>query len=712
MRKLFIHLQLVMLLLPFAACGRRPLTSDGIERNRIFAEILKREDRRALGDDGFFPARLHDRSQPEVQEWCAIALGRIGDSKALPWLYESFHDPAAAVRAAAAFAMGEIEDRELLRGQGLPSDPRAARELSALLDDPSTHVRMRAAEALGKIGQSADAQEIIGRVVSIPYDYSPERRAFVCSAITALMRLRNPAARPVLERLAGIDDPEIQWRVANAIYRMRAKEARPVVEHLLQSPNPDVQAYAARALGICGDPSLAGELTPFLMPIDPGTGGSRPLSVRVSALQALATLKASESVGAIKEALTAEDVGEANPRQLDQLNFAVQAAAALGNLSSKAAVPTLEKLVRFPGPIAETAVVALAKLSRDDPEALLNSMEEGAWFNSASGARAWAAALGELGGEPANNRLKAMLSSANGNSGTASLVVPSILQALARAQAPGLQDLLRNYFNADDGVILRAAVAAYKPDPGTPTPWRLILQAYSRISSSLDAETKVALIDRLGPWQDASEVQTFLRLTLKDPARNARLAAARLLRNAGAADVPVDLGPSFAPTSDFAYTQIAAARQDRTIAILDTERGRIEIELFREDAPLTAANFISLAQNGFFDGLSFMRVVPYFVIQGGDPRNDQEGGPGYTIRCEINMHPFDRGAVGMALSGKDTGGSQFFICLSPQPHLDGGYTCFGHVVSGMFAAEHMVAGDRILKVRIKDEVSWFDYRRY
>jgi peptidyl-prolyl cis-trans isomerase B (cyclophilin B) len=177
-------------------------------------------------------------------------------------------------------------------------------------------------------------------------------------------------------------------------------------------------------------------------------------------------------------------------------------------------------------------------------------------------------------------------------------------------------------------------------------------------------------------------------------------------------DVPDDPGPSAASTSDFTYTLMATARRDRTIAVLETTRGTIEMELFREDAPMTVANFVTLANNGFFNGLTFMRVVPYFVIQGGDPRNDQEGGPGYTIRCEINMHPFERGSVGMALSGKDTGGSQFFICLSAQPHLDGGYTCFGRVISGMQAAEHMVAGDRILKVQVKDEVAWIDYRRY
>ncbi len=106
------------------------------------------------------------------------------------------------------------------------------------------------------------------------------------------------------------------------------------------------------------------------------------------------------------------------------------------------------------------------------------------------------------------------------------------------------------------------------------------------------------------------------------------------------------------------------------------------------------------------------RVVPFFVIQGGDPRNDMEGGPGYTIRCEINMRPFREGSVGMALAGKDTGGSQFFITLSPQPRLDGGYTCFGRVISGMPVARRITAGDRIRKVRVQDDVTALDYRRY
>ena len=147
-------------------------------------------------------------------------------------------------------------------------------------------------------------------------------------------------------------------------------------------------------------------------------------------------------------------------------------------------------------------------------------------------------------------------------------------------------------------------------------------------------------------------------------------------------------------------------------AVIHTNKGDIVCTLNTEKAPISVTNFIHLAKQGFYNGLSFHRVVKDFVIQGGDPRNDMEGGPGYTIRCEINMRPYEKGSVGMALSGKDTGGSQFFITLSPQPHLDGGYTCFGRVISGMRAVESMIAGDRILKAWIVEEKTLFDYRRY
>ncbi|WP_321211245.1 peptidylprolyl isomerase [Methanothermobacter sp. DP] len=138
-------------------------------------------------------------------------------------------------------------------------------------------------------------------------------------------------------------------------------------------------------------------------------------------------------------------------------------------------------------------------------------------------------------------------------------------------------------------------------------------------------------------------------------------------------------------------------------AVIETFKGEIELILFPEDAPNTVANFEKLANTGFYDGLTFHRVIPDFVIQGGCPVGDGTGGPGYTIKCEINPNKHVKGALSMAHAGRDTGGSQFFITLSPQPHLDGVHTVFGRVVKGMDVVESIERGDRMLKVRVYDE---------
>jgi cyclophilin family peptidyl-prolyl cis-trans isomerase len=136
-------------------------------------------------------------------------------------------------------------------------------------------------------------------------------------------------------------------------------------------------------------------------------------------------------------------------------------------------------------------------------------------------------------------------------------------------------------------------------------------------------------------------------------------------------------------------------------ASIVTDRGRLELVFYGSDAPLTVANFVALARRGYYNGLGFHRVVPNFVAQDGDPRGDGGGGPGYAIRDELNRRWYDRGAVGMALSGPDTGGSQYFIAHSPQPHLDGHYTVFGHLTHGLAVLDALVQGDRIHSVTIR-----------
>jgi cyclophilin family peptidyl-prolyl cis-trans isomerase len=132
-----------------------------------------------------------------------------------------------------------------------------------------------------------------------------------------------------------------------------------------------------------------------------------------------------------------------------------------------------------------------------------------------------------------------------------------------------------------------------------------------------------------------------------------------------------------------------------------TTRGTIVVTLDGVLAPLTVLNYATLAEKRFYDGLRFHRVVPGFVAQDGDPRGDGEGGPGYTIRDELTLLPYVRGAVGMALSGPDTGGSQYFLTLTPQPHLDGHYTVFGLVTSGLNVMDALVEGDAISSVRVR-----------
>jgi len=141
-------------------------------------------------------------------------------------------------------------------------------------------------------------------------------------------------------------------------------------------------------------------------------------------------------------------------------------------------------------------------------------------------------------------------------------------------------------------------------------------------------------------------------------------------------------------------------------AIFETDKGNIEIVLFDKDAPNTVKNFEKLANSGFYNGLKFHRVIPNFVIQGGDPKGDGTGGPGYTIKCECDpkqypkAHKHGTGSLSMAHAGKDTGGSQFFITHSPQPHLDGKHTVFGQVEKGMDVVNKIKQGDKMKKVTV------------
>jgi cyclophilin family peptidyl-prolyl cis-trans isomerase len=218
-------------------------------------------------------------------------------------------------------------------------------------------------------------------------------------------------------------------------------------------------------------------------------------------------------------------------------------------------------------------------------------------------------------------------------------------------------------------------------------------------------DVRAAAIEALSNYGPAAGVPA-LKTALGDKDWAVRVRAAELLKKL---DPSVDAlhairpAPEGRPVNYDALVVVNPAVSPHVF--IETDKGNIEIELDVLDAPLTCENFIALARKGYFNGLMFHRVVADFVVQTGDPRGDGSGGPGYTIRDELNQEAYSRGTVGMALAWKDTGGSQFFITHSPQPHLDARYTVFGRVVSGMEVVDTITQWDVMKSVRVWDGVT-------
>jgi cyclophilin family peptidyl-prolyl cis-trans isomerase/HEAT repeat protein len=347
--------------------------------------------------------------------------------------------------------------------------------------------------------------------------------------------------------------------------------------------------------------------------------------------------------------------------------------------------------------IRAAALGALAHNDQDDFALVLSGMDPDRVLFVRS---ALAAALGELGDESSVAVLHRMLKNEDPR------VLPAVLDALRRARGRDALDTLKRALEHPDlGVRVAAAqgIAALSPAGASAA----LLAAWRRGlgDGEGELEARLAAVVALAAQKDVEASSGLREVALKDPSRAVRTRAASLLRELGGE--PPDPGPEriVRPLVDYAllmapYQPQVGVALYTPRAFLKTRHGTIEIQLDVVEAPLTSASFVALARRGFYDGLSFHRVEPGFVVQGGCPRGDGNGGPGYALRCEITRRSYGRGSVGMALSGKDTGGSQFFITLAPQPQLDGGYTLFGQVVSGMEAVDKIRPGDLIERVTL------------
>jgi cyclophilin family peptidyl-prolyl cis-trans isomerase len=236
----------------------------------------------------------------------------------------------------------------------------------------------------------------------------------------------------------------------------------------------------------------------------------------------------------------------------------------------------------------------------------------------------------------------------------------------------------------------------------------LLVTAYNRAEGDPFNDARLSAVSALGAIAASSStgrlrVATKFISAVQRPADYLvrRLAADTMpdTRDAWGAVLPIATGRTIADYRDIArrwlWPGIAGNNPHVT---LETDRGTLDIELLPVEAPLTVAAFLDLVERRYFDGTRWHRVVPNFVVQDGDPRGDGWGGPGFALRDEINPVRYDAGRVGMALSGPDTGGSQYFITHSAQPHLDGAYTIFGRVVSGVVVLNGIAQGDRIRSI--------------
>jgi cyclophilin family peptidyl-prolyl cis-trans isomerase len=282
------------------------------------------------------------------------------------------------------------------------------------------------------------------------------------------------------------------------------------------------------------------------------------------------------------------------------------------------------------------------------------------------------------------------------------LAATDVLQAWNSYKPANADQYARKFLQASDVVMRSTAAEMLGGQPPGEANTRALIDALPRALRDADNDAALAILDALAKQKNNAANDAIRSALDSKEYLIRRRAVARLKRN-GAGDFSDRIGTVQTLNTDADYRRAFARIGKKPTATVVTTKGSFTIEFLPADATLNVDNFIQLAKKGYFNGQTIPRVVPNFVVQAGDPRGDQNGGPGYTIRCEINEVPYGRAAVGMALSGKDTGGSQWFVTHSPQPHLDGGYTVFGHVIRGMEVIDQIARGDRITKVVVNDK---------
>ena len=702
-----LYFSVVSSLLVLSACATAPPPAPpSVSLEQKLAWIFRLEDQRILSFELPLPApvltapkkraapppppsavpdltKLVADPEPRVRRRAALAIGRVGLKEGIPALTSALADTDPEMRQIAAFALGLI------------GDVAASAAVVPLLTDAVPMVRGRAAEALGLMG-ATDAAAAIGRM-AVEYAANPalagmgpddeqwpataELEAFKLG-IFALVRLRayDALASAVLDQSGR--PVSTWWPVAYALQRVEDPRAAPALRQLVTVKGRYTPAFAIRGLGLIKD-TQAG---PLLLPLM--DAAKLPREVVVAAIRASAPLgltAASERLGA----LAAESRLDANVR--------LEAVTALGQLRAAQHLPLVQDLITDEWPAMRAAAIRAA--AAIDPESfalILSGLDRDSHWTVRA---ALAEVLGTLPPAVAVERLRPMLQDEDKR------VVPAALRALMRHRVPDAQEILLSHLKESD-LVIRETAATMLGESKAVAAVPALKEAYTTGLADAEHGARLAAVEALVALGTADAIEAA-RAALSDKDWPVRLRTAELLAKQDPnADHRLTIRPTpGAPPASYDERSLSSPEVSPHVFI-ETARGTVEFELSVMDAPQTARNFIALARKGFFNGLQIHRVVPNFVVQDGDPRGDGEGGPGYTIRDELNPRPFLRGVVGMALSHHDDGGSQFFIAHSPQPHLDARYTAFGHVVNGIEVIDRLQVGDAIQRIRVWDGSTW------
>lgn len=679
-----------MMLSSAVGCSHQPPSTDvggasaslGSEDIATIASLLEVADTRRR--DTTVVDRALASPTPFVRMYAARTIGQNAMSSRAGVLRSLVTSADTMIAAEAAFALGSIRDTAAaaLLGAALASTPTVSDAAAWSLGELGTPGRAPLEQAM-RTGQPAAALPAVLR------------------AATKLRALPVALLIPYLDH----GNIEVRRSAAYALTRSRtpssvrgllALEARSEPTRRAASPTDtaaEVRSYIARGLGepVAGD-SLGTQAMAALARL---VKDAHP-HVRVNAVRSLATY-GERARKALMPSLRDSDA-----------NVRIALVQTLGDVFANrvddwTAAWSADTGFTYRRYLLAAAFRSAVKLPALDPNAAQAWQRRADWRYRAAAAQAVAGGtLADIDGVAAPLLRDADARVRNAAHG----VVAVWADSSAAANKPYGRAALRTALS-DRDLFVRSTILGALRQRARADDASLAFQAWRTASTDPENDARLAALRVIATaWtNDSASFSAALRDSLSTASASADPLERAVVRSTSPFRWPQSTGVAPKPRDWYLQQARAFVATDLTgrpaRAQLVTERGTVAIQFYGSDAPLTVANFTRLARSGYFNGGAFHRVVPNFVAQDGDPRGDGSGGPGYAIRDELNRRWYDRGAVGMALSGPDTGGSQYFIAHSPQPHLDGHYTVFGHVTAGYDVLDAIVQGDRILRITIQ-----------